>query len=161
VIQESISLKYEPVSEPLHMQARAALPLGVLQFSLQRSTFPDEVELKAFCGTNLVTLHTYSGCNERFVVKDQALHPGKSLPPTILRVGHLWRDKWTALSGPLSKWTALSGPLSDTFENALDQGPDNLQGLDNLQGSDNLQASHDFHLDPRPDSCHALLVFVY
>ena len=26
-----------------------------------------------------------------------------------LRVGHLWRDKWTALSG-LLKWTALSGP---------------------------------------------------
>ena len=33
-----------------------------------------------------------------------------------LRVGHLWRGKWTALSGPLSdKWTAIRDPLSQTL----------------------------------------------
>ena len=39
------------------------------------------------------------------------LHKSVSTNPQHgpLRVGHSWRDKWTALSG---KWTALSGPLS-------------------------------------------------
>ena len=35
--------------------------------------------------------------------------------PPYLRVVHLWRDKWTALSGSL-KSTALGGPLSPLGE---------------------------------------------
>jgi len=73
VIQQSMSLKYEPSSE---LEQVASVGLGIRR-------------------VRSILAETYV------------------MPSEVLRVGHLWRDKWTALNGPL-KWTALSGPLSGT-----------------------------------------------
>ena len=98
-MHESMSLKYEPSSKPWACYSKEPrwAETGPGKRSLSHTlthTYSFSLSLSLARSVPFSIASTRGG-----------LAGPASLLPSGVRVGHLWRDEWTALSGPLSRVT--------------------------------------------------------